>query len=87
MQNMDADSRDHCAELIDVVTYVQSHDTSGHDRRLVANTLERARRSREWLLYPTDPMEDGPGLSSRFAMNRHLRAYKYYRVRNEPTVR
>lgn len=87
MRNADADSRDHCAEIIDVVTYVQGHDTSGHDLRLVANTLERARRSREWLLCPTDPMEDGSGLSSRFVMNRHLRPRKYYRVCSAPKAR
>jgi hypothetical protein len=81
----EADPRNHRAELIDVVRYVQSHNTISRDSRLVSNTLERAYRSREWLLYPTDPMEDGPGLSYRFATNRHLRVYRCYRVRSEPT--
>lgn len=77
----DADIRDHHAELIDVTKYVENQDHNSCDHRLVDNTLERARQSREWLLYPMDPKEDGPGVSSRFHMNRHLRVYKCYRIR------
>lgn len=77
----DNDHRDHRAELIDVSRYVRNQDISYKNPQLVNNTLERATRSNEWLLYPTDPIEDGPGLSSRFAMNRHLRVFRCYRDR------
>ncbi|MBS0183908.1 MAG: hypothetical protein JSS39_16090 [Nitrospira sp.] len=81
LSHADADPRDHRAELIDVVKYIQKYGATGHDQRLFRNSLERAGRSHEWLLYPTDPMEDGPGVSSRFAMNQHLRVHRCYRVR------
>lgn len=80
MCRADTDARDHRAELIDVVRYVQNHDTTGRDSLLVSNTLKRAGCRHEWLLYPTDP------LSSRFAMNRHLRVYRCYRIRSGPAA-
>ena len=83
----DNDPRQHQAELIDVSRYVQNHDVSGKNPLLVNNTLKRAVHSHEWLLYPTDPMGNGPGLSSRFAMNRHLRVYRCYRDRGGPLQR
>ena len=82
----DADTRYQRAELIDVVTYVRGRKNTGCDSRLVSNTLDRAGRSREWLLYPTTPMEDGLGFSARFAMNQHLRVYRCYRIRNKPAA-
>lgn len=36
---------------------------------------------REWLLYPMDPMHDGPGYSSRFPMNKHLSVLGCFKVR------
>jgi hypothetical protein len=68
-----ADESFHYAELIDVATFLEGQDLSGHDARLVYNALVRARRDSEWLLYPKDPMPDGSGFSCRFAMNRHLK--------------
>lgn len=82
---MDAARRDetlHYAELVDVVSFVTAR-LSGRahvNERLVRNTLTRAQRSREWLLYPMDPMADGPGYSSRFPMNEHLSVLGCYRA-------
>ena len=59
------DTRDHYAEIVDVVTFVRSHDTTGRERRLIDNTLERAMRDQEWLVYPKDPMRDGLGFCHR----------------------
>lgn len=80
----DLDGRQHSAELIDVVSYVKGQCGDPHDRRLMENTLSRANRAREWLLYPTTPMADGPGVSSRFAMNSYLRVYGTYRKNQTP---
>lgn len=78
------DQRMHYARLIDVLTYVNSQDVSGREARLVNNTLQRADRDREWLLYPNDLMPDGHGFSARFTMNRHLAVHSCYRVRSMP---
>ena len=82
MHTADSDERDHYAELIDVVTYVQTQDTSRREKRLVDNTLQRSSRDLEWLLYPKDPMLNGHGFSARFSMNRHLRVYRCFRVKS-----
>jgi hypothetical protein len=82
MSHADGDERDHYAELIDAVTYVQAHDTSRREKRLVDNTLKRSSRDFEWLLYPKDPMPNGHGFSARFSMNPHLRVYRCFRIRS-----
>jgi hypothetical protein len=76
------DSSLHYAELVDVVTFVKARVAGRTEvnERLVRNSLTRAARSREWLLYPMDAMADGPGYSSRFPMNQHLRVFGCYRV-------
>jgi len=79
-----ADQCAHYATLIDAVTYVNWKGSSGRKDRLVNNTRQRASRDREWLLYPKDPMPDGPGFSARFMMNRYLHVYGCYRVRPTP---
>lgn len=76
----DKDTSDHSAELVHVVPYVTQNDTTGKDPRLVTNTVKRASSVDEWLLYPTDPMKDGPGVSSCFTMNQHLRIHGFYRI-------
>lgn len=83
MSYVESGSITHSAELIDVMRYVQNCDTTCSKTRLVNNTLERASCSREWLLYPTDPMIDGRGYSFRFAMNRHLSVHRCYKVHAE----
>jgi hypothetical protein len=83
MYYADADTSEHYSELIDVATFVNANDISGRDQRLVNNTLERAVLHHEWLLFPMDPMIDGPGYSSRFAMNRHLRGHGCFRERRQ----
>lgn len=77
------DQSEHYAELIDVVTYVEAQDTSRRESRLVANTLARSRRDREWLLYPQDPNPEGCGSTGVFRMNRHLRPFQWFRVRTK----
>lgn len=75
----DQDNRDHFAELVDVVKFVENYSHVKTDSALLVRTLERAKRSKEWLLYPTDPTEDGFGVSSRFLMNEYLKVYKCYK--------
>ncbi len=76
-----ADRSLHYAELIDVATFLSSHDLTHRDARLVRNALNRASRDNEWLLFPKDPMPDGPGYSCRFVMNRHLKVSECLRLR------
>ena len=84
MTHADLDTRDHYAELIDITTFVQNLDASRYERRLLDNTLNRASRDHEWLLYPKDPMPGGPGFSCRFVMNRHLRVFGCFKVSAAP---
>ncbi|MGE0474960.1 MAG: hypothetical protein AB7P17_15105 [Nitrospirales bacterium] len=74
-----ADPSLHCAELINVALFLQAHDLSNRDERLVSNALLRAYRDHEWLLYPKDLMPDGGGISCRFAMNRYLKVSACFR--------
>jgi hypothetical protein len=79
----DADQHEHYAEIIDIVAFVTARDVSGYDQQLVRNTLERATRDYEWLVYPMDPMPDGPGYSGRLAMNKHLNVFRCFRMKNK----
>lgn len=74
-----ADSSIHRAVLVDVVSFVCEQDTSTFDNQLVRNTIERATRDHEWLIYPADLMPNGQGVSARFTMNRHLGVYGCFR--------
>jgi len=78
----DKDTSDHSAELVHVVPYVTQHDTIEKNQCLVTNTVNRASSVDEWLLYPTDSMKDGFGVSSRFIMNQHLRVHGCYRIQS-----
>lgn len=69
----------HYAELFHVEKFIRSSDVSNIDDKLLSNALARTGRDQEWLLYPLDPMPDGYGVSTRFAMNRHLRIHSLYR--------
>ena len=70
-----SDESEHHADLINVVEFVSERNTKGREKRLVENTLNRASRDMEWLLYPKDSMPGGQGYSSRFVMNKHLSVY------------
>jgi hypothetical protein len=72
-----AETTEHYAELIDVTIFVRAHLIPEPLARCAALAMERAERDREWLLYPKDPMHDGPGYSSRFPMNRCLSVCSY----------
>lgn len=65
------DKSPHYADLIDVVTFLNSTDTSKVDSTLVQRAIERSTEDSEWLLFPKDPF-DGAGYSSRFTLNKHL---------------
>lgn len=85
LQAADNDPRNHSAELINVVTFIEGSDVSRVDPQLVARAKARASRSSEWLLYPTSPMDESGGISSRFAMNRHLHIYTCLKERGALT--
>lgn len=69
------------AEIIDVVTFVNNQDVAGRDRELVGRSLDRARRDREWLVFPKDPGPDGRGYSACLAMNRYLTVSGCFRLK------
>jgi hypothetical protein len=79
----DADQSEHYAEIIDVVTFINARGVLNCDPQLVKNTLERATRDSEWLLYPMDPMPDGLGYSGRLTMNEHLSVFCCFRMKNK----
>jgi hypothetical protein len=81
MEYARADETEHYAELIDVVPFVVAKSPRDGSNRLVENTVARATRDREWLLYPMDPMHDGPGYSARFPMNKHLSVSGCFKIR------
>lgn len=73
MYHAENDVAVHYAEVIDVIAFMANAYAEDLDRNgLVKNTLERAERDQEWLIYPKDPMPHGKGYSSRLAMNKHL---------------
>jgi hypothetical protein len=80
----DNDPSEHYAELIHVVPFIQAQRHRAINDRLLTKTLDRAGRNREWLLYPMDPMPDGPGFSSRFPMNDYLKVHGCYRASTVP---
>lgn len=77
-----SDLSTHCAELTDVLTFLEGQDLSGRDARLMSNALTRSRRDSEWLLHPKDLMADGGGYSYRFAMNSNLKVSQCLRRRD-----
>lgn len=79
----DADQSEHYAEIIDVVTFVNAREVSNCDPQIVKNTLERATRDSEWLLYPMDPMQDGLGYSGQLTMNKYLSVFRCFRMKNK----
>jgi hypothetical protein len=75
-----ADVTIHRAELIEALEFLRE-DRPNADASVLANARQRAERDLEWLLYPTDPMEDGTGPpSARFTMNEHLSVSTCYRL-------
>jgi hypothetical protein len=70
----------HQARLFHVSEFVSASDFSKRDRTVIQNTLERAKRDDEWLLYPCDPMPDGKGVSARFLMNEMLSVHASYKT-------
>lgn len=76
-----ADSRMHIADLVDVPAFLQTVDASQH--RIDEELLERARtfgnKWAEWLLYPMDVEEGLIGYSSRFFLNDCLDFYLFAR--------
>lgn len=85
-ENVRQDKDEHIADLIDVHAYLKANEADVKDKELLARALERAGRSREWLLYPRDPMKDGRGFSSRFGPNDHLSAPVFARVARAPAA-
>jgi hypothetical protein len=81
-----ADDTPHVAELIDVVTFLEANSRQVGDDALLTRALDYARRSREWLLRPRDPMEDGRGFSSRFGPNPFLSAAIFAREVRTPAT-
>lgn len=78
--HLQRDREDHQAELIEVVPFLEANRASMENQLLWEQATERARRSREWLLYPRDPMEDGRGFSAQFGPNRFLSVPVFARV-------
>ncbi|WP_234264551.1 hypothetical protein [Hydrogenophaga sp. NFH-34] len=74
------DKSEHRAILVNVVRMLSAIKQEGRNPLLLSNTIVRASRDKQWLLYPSDPMPDGSGLSSRFPMNIHLHIHKYFRA-------
>jgi hypothetical protein len=78
--NLQKDHSQHSAYIIDSVTYLR-YLSPRHtpDQDLLKRALERAQNSSEWLIYPTDPMDDGRGFKNRFHLNDFLFAHKFFR--------
>lgn len=81
------DSGPHHVGLIDVVEFLEHHRDEFFTRfpstasNLYPTALSRARRDKEWLLYPADPLHDYPGaLSALFYPNEHLRVEGFRRA-------
>lgn len=86
IQYIEDDIKEHRATLIDVMAFLAASDTSKCDRILLKNTYERAARDKEWLIYPTDRMGDGFGISARLPMNRHLSVHHCFRIDEVPAA-
>lgn len=80
MGHAEADASPHFARLIDATT-ILADDRHGADPVVLERARKFATRDDEWLLYPSDPMPDGCGLSATFVMNMHLKVAGTYRQR------
>lgn len=63
-------TKEHCALIIDAVTYLTDQGSRVGDDKLLNLALTCASDDREWLVYPCDPMDKW--VASTFHMNRHL---------------
>ena len=81
-QHAASDERDHLALVVDVVRFVKGQPPSRLaqcDQALVTNTIQRATRDLEWLVYPVD----GYGRPGRFEMNSYCRPSEWYRLKSQ----
>jgi hypothetical protein len=83
-QNIENDSSDHYALLIDVVTYLENNPNPiGVELEVFERAKFFSSRDKEWLLYPQDPMKDGRGFDARFTLNIHLSLLHWMKVKND----
>lgn len=79
--HVQADTREHVAELIDVVTFLNAVDAARD--AIAPEVLSQARefgsRWAEWLVYPMDCDEGLQGFSSRFSLNESLDFHHFAR--------
>lgn len=73
-----SDKSTHLACLIDVKEFLKE-DREASNPEILALARQRAIRDKEWLLYPSDTMPNGQGLSARFVMNKDLKVFTHYR--------
>ena len=81
------DSGSHLAGLVNVVEFLEHHEDAFFRRfpetaaELYPTALSRARRDREWLIYPADPLLDDPSAPSAiFHPNRHMKVAGFRRA-------
>lgn len=76
------DKQEHYAEIIDVVKFVAAKEPEVTDcsRKLLENTLIRATRDREWLIYPMDPMPEGISYSGSLWLNENLSPFLFFKI-------